>query len=300
MHSRASDILVPRHWPLWLGLGAMRLMSALPYAWQLGLGRLTGSILGRVARRRLHIASINIGLCLDDLDRRQLLARHMAALGIGFFETASAWWSRDEQLRTRVRLEGLEHLDAALAQGRGVILLTGHFTHLELGARFIAMHRPFHAMYRPHKNPLYESVMRRWRERRSGHPPIPRDDLRGVLRALRRGDAVWYAPDQNYGSKHAVFVPFFGVPALTITATSRIAAASGARVVPYYPRRLPGRGGYQVTILPALEDFPGPDSAADARRINALLEDWIREAPEQYLWVHRRFKTRPPGAPKLY
>ena len=281
----------------------MRVMSALPFAWQLTLGRWIGRILGRLARHRRRVARINLELCYPHLtpsQRRKLLRAHMAALGVGLFETAMAWWAEDSQLQELAQVEGLEHLDRALEQGRGVILLTGHFTHLELGARFIAMHRPFHAMYRPHRNPLYETVMRRERERRSRFPPLPRDDLRGIVRALRQGRAIWYAPDQNYGAKGSVFVPFFGVPALTITATSRLAQMSGALVVPYFPQRLPGHRGYRVTILPALEDFPGDDPTLDARRINELIEGWIDQVPEQYLWVHRRFKTRPPGMTRVY
>jgi KDO2-lipid IV(A) lauroyltransferase len=142
--------------------------------------------------------------------------------------------------------------------------------------------------------------MRRERERRSGFPPIPHEDLRGLLRAFKRGQAVWYAPDQNHGLRNSVFAPFFGVPACTLAATSRLAALSGAAVVPYFPRRLPGAAGYEIVILPALDDFPGADPVADAARINALLENHIRQAPEQYLWVHRRFKTRPPGESGFY
>lgn len=180
-----------------------------------------------------------------------------------------------------------------MARGKGVILLTGHFTTLELGARFITLLQPFpHAMYRPHKNPLYEAIQRRQREARSRMPPLPHEDLRGLLRAFRRGNAVWYAPDQNHGLRNSVFVPFFGVPACTLTAT---------------PAGDPEwRGGGTLSCaacrmqpvmnwsLPALEQFPSDDPVADATRINALLEQHIRQAPEQYLWVHRRFKTRPP------
>ena len=142
--------------------------------------------------------------------------------------------------------------------------------------------------------------MFRERQRRSGQPPLGREDLRGLLRAFKRGQAVWYAPDQNHGIRNSVFVPFFGIPTCTITATSRLAALSGAAVVPYFPRRLPGAAGYEVVILPALEDFPSGDVTADTGRINALLEQYIRSVPEQYLWVHRRFKTRPPGRPNPY
>lgn len=295
--------LVPRYWPVWLGLGLMKLMAALPFPWQLMLGGQIGRWIGKIARRRRRIAEINLALCFPELSpmqRTTLLEKHFAALGIGLFETAMAWWAPDDKLRGLARVEGLEHLQRALDRGKGVILLTGHFTPLELGARFITWHQPFHAMYRSHKNFLYETVMRRERERRSRFPPLPHEDLRGLLRAFKKGRAVWYAPDQNHGRRNSAFVPFFGIPACTITATPRLAALSGAAVVPYFPRRLPGTAGYEVVILPALEDFPSGDVVADIQRINALLEHHIRRAPEQYLWVHRRFKTRPPGSPTLY
>ncbi|MDS4068404.1 MAG: LpxL/LpxP family Kdo(2)-lipid IV(A) lauroyl/palmitoleoyl acyltransferase [Candidatus Competibacter sp.] len=305
MPTRLFDwhFLAPRYWPVWLGLGLMKCMAVLPFRWQLAAGGRMGRLLGKIARRRRRIAAINLELCFPEwspAERNTLLEQHFAALGIGLFETAMAWWAPDEKLRGLARVEGAEHLERALAGGKGVILLTGHFTTLELGARFITWHQPFHAMYRSHKNPLYETVMRRERERRSRFPPLPHEDLRGLLRAFRKGRAVWYAPDQNHGRRNSVFVPFFGIPACTITATSRLAALSGAAVVPYFPRRLAGTAGYEVVILPALEHFPGGDVTADTHRINELLEHYVRRAPDQYLWVHRRFKTRPLGSPSLY
>ncbi|MDS4039956.1 MAG: LpxL/LpxP family Kdo(2)-lipid IV(A) lauroyl/palmitoleoyl acyltransferase [Candidatus Competibacter sp.] len=305
MPTRLFDwhFLAPRYWPVWLGLVLMKCMAALPFRWQLAVGGQMGRLLGKIARRRRRIAAINLELCFPEwspAERNTLLEQHFAALGIGLFETAMAWWAPDEKLRGLARVEGAEHLERALAGGKGVILLTGHFTTLELGARFITWHQSFHAMYRSHKNPLYEIVMRRERERRSRFPPLPHEDLRGLLRAFRKGRAVWYAPDQNHGRRNSVFVPFFGIPACTITATSRLAALSGAAVVPYFPRRLAGTAGYEVVILPALEHFPGGDVTADTCRINELLEHYVRRAPDQYLWVHRRFKTRPLGSPSVY
>jgi KDO2-lipid IV(A) lauroyltransferase len=293
----------PRYWPVWLGVNAMKLTAALPYSWQASLGQGVGRLFGMLAGYRSHIAAVNLSLCfpeLSDQERRQLLRDHFAALGVGALETALAWWGPDEKVRPLGEVCGIEHLDAALARGRGVILLTGHFVHLELGARFITLHRPFHAMYRPHRNPLFDAIMRRERERRSRLPPIDRVDLRSLLRGLKQGHAVWYAPDQNYGPRNSILTPFLGVPALTVTATSRLARMTGAAVVPYLPERLPDNAGFRVTVLPALEDFPSDDDAADALRINRLIEDWVRRAPEQYLWVHRRFKKGPPELGDIY
>jgi KDO2-lipid IV(A) lauroyltransferase len=300
---RKWHYLAPRYWGVWLGLGLIKMMAMLPFPWQIALGGWIGYWFSKIARRRRRIAAINLALCFPELsqaERDQLLDAHFTALGIGLFETALAWWASDSKLQGLSRISGIQHLAEASAAGKGVILLTGHFTTLELGARFITWHQSFHAMYRSHKNPLYETVMRRERERRSRLPPLPHEDIRGLLRALKKGRAVWYAPDQNHGARNSVFVPFFGVTACTITATARLATISGAAVVPYFPKRLPGLGGYEVVVLPALTNFPSGDVEADTQRINALLEQYIRQAPEQYLWVHRRFKTQPPGQSSPY
>ena len=294
-------LLAPRHWPTWLLLGLGRGAALLPWRLQSQLGSGLGRALYHLARRRRRIARINLELCFPDLDansRTDLLHRHFRALGQGVIETAVSWWTPARRLAGRSRIEGLEHLQAALARGRGVILLSAHFTTLEIAGRLLALHAPFHVLYRSHKNPVFERVMRRARERHFERA-IAREDLRGMLASLKANMPVWYAPDQDYGREKSVFVPFFGVPAATITATSRLAAASGAAVVPFFPQRL-AAGRYVLRLLPALEDFPGETPEADAARLNRLLEDAIRSAPEQYLWVHRRFKTRPAGTAGVY
>ena len=265
------------------------------------LGAALGRLFGLLGARRRKIVDVNLQLCFPELSQKQrvLLRReHFANLGIGLFETAQAWWASDQRLRDVASLEGLEHLARAEASGRGILLLTAHFTCLEIGARFMTFHTAFHAMYRPHKNPLYQSIMERCRERRSGRPAIAQNDIRATLRALRAGETVWYAPDHNYG-RQSIFVPFFGVPAYTITATARLAEMGNALILPYYPIRQPD-GSYRVIIEPILKDFPSGDVEADTARINQMIERWVRLSPEQYYWVHRRFKTRPPGQAKLY
>lgn len=295
-------LLAPRHWPTWLLLGLGWSVAQLPWPLQRTLGRGLGRALYHLARRRRRIARINLKLCFPDLDDRErtgLLRRHFQSLGLGVIETAMSWWTPARRLEHRYRLEGLEHLQAALARGRGVILLSAHFTTLELAGRLLALQAPFHVLYRSHKNPVFERVMRRARERHFERA-IAREDLRGMLASLKDNLPVWYAPDQDYGREKSLFAPFFGVPAATITATSRLAAASGAAVVPFFPERRHDGRGYVLRLLPALDDFPGASPEADAARINRLIEDAIRAAPEQYLWVHRRFKTRPKGAAGVY
>jgi len=197
------------------------------------------------------------------------------------------------------RLDGLEHLHRALAQGKGVILLSAHFTTLEIGGRLLSMQSPFHVMYRPHKNAAFESVLQAARTRHF-RKAIPRGDLRGMLRSLKENIPVWYAPDQDYGREQSIFVPFFGIRTASITGTSRLARISKAPVVPFFQTRLPGAQGYQLTLYPALEGFPGDSIEADTCRISAIIEARVREQPGQYLWAHRRFKTRPEGEPGVY
>ena len=294
--------LAPHCWGSWLSLAGLRLGVRLPYARQLPLGRGIGRLLHRLLPRRRRIAERNLALCLPELapeGRRELVRACFESIGIAFFEVALAWWGPDERLQAMGRVEGLEHLERALARGRGVILLSGHFTTLEIGARLLHRHQTFRPVYRASRNEVWDWAVLRGRERHVGQA-IDRGDVRGILRALRANGCVWYAPDQDYGREHSVFVPFFGVPAATITATSRLAALSGAAVVPLFQRRLPGTGGYVVTLEPALDAFPSGDDAADAARVSRLVERWVRACPEQYLWTHRRFKTRPAGEPPVY
>jgi len=277
------------------------LAAALPVPPLLALGRALGRGLYRTARGRRHVARVNLALCLPELDgagREALLRRHFEALGEGLVEQALAWWAPPGRLAARAQLLGLEHLDRALAAGRGALLVSPHFTTVEIAGRLLAQSRRLHFNYRPHKSPAVEALQRAARLRHAASL-VRHDDLRAVVRLLRRGEAVWYAPDQNYRGKQSAFVPFFGVPASTITATSRLARLTGAAVLPTVGYRLPG-GRWRVVVEPPLAGFPGPDPAADAARLNAVFERQIRAAPEQYLWVHRRFKTRPPGEEDVY
>ena len=294
--------LAPRYWPTWLGLGVMWSLAHLPFATQLRLGRLLGWLLKRLGGRRRHIAEVNLRLCLPELSEAQrqlLLEKHLDAVGIAFIETAMSWFTPTEKLRPLVQVHGLEHLQTAFAGGKGAMVLMGHFTTMELIARLLALHTPLHVTYREHKNALYQYMLERM-HRRHCAAIVAHTDMRGMYRALKNNEALWYAPDQNYAGKLSAFAPFFGVPAATITATSRIAQTSGALVIPVLAERLPGTRGYRITLQAPLSDYPSGDLAADAARINAAIERQARRIPEQYLWVHRRFKTRPPGAADVY
>jgi KDO2-lipid IV(A) lauroyltransferase len=306
MHRDSSfwwlDFTGPRFWPTWLLFCFLWLITRLPFALQMHIGDLIGRLACHAAKSRRRIAEVNIALCFPDLHNKQqseLVKAHFCSLGRGIVETALCWWGREAQLRNKVILVGREHLQQALERGKGVILLSAHFTTLELGGRLLAMDTPFHVLYRQHKNPLFETVMHRARKRRF-EKAIPRDNTRALLTSLKDNKAVWYAPDQNHGGAQSVFVPFFGLQASTLTTTSRLARVSGAAVVPFFQTRLPNAKGYLLVLCPALNNFPSDDRQQDTARINQLLEAVIREMPEQYLWVHRRFKTRPEGEPYPY
>lgn len=302
MTSARTLHLSPRYWPTWAALALLWSMAHLPYRWQLCAGRMLGRLMLLLQPRRRHIAAVNLALCFPQLSTHEhsvLLRRHFESLGISLMETAMSWWMPDAGLRPLARIEGLEHLQQALRRGKGAILLCAHFTALEIGTRLLLMHARVHAMYRAHKNALFEAVMKRAREARC-EKAIASDDVRGMLQSLQQNIPVWYASDQNYGHKHSVFVPFFGVAAATNPAPVRLSKISGAPIVPFFIQRLPEAQGYRLTLLPALENIPGASVENDMRYIHRLIEEQVRKAPEQYLWVHRRFKDRPPGEADLY
>lgn len=296
--------LHPRFWLLWLGLGLLWLIVQLPYRVLLFLGRVLGLVMYLVAGSRRRIASRNLELCfphMTDAERERLLRANFASTGIAFFEMAMSWWWPRQRLARLAHIEGLEHLQGAEADGQGAILMAVHFTTLEIGAALLSQVRTIDGMYREHKNPVFDYVQRSGRERHNRDATaIERDDVRAMLKVLRAGRAIWYAPDQDYGPKQSIFVPLFGIPAATVTATSKFARLGRARVIPFTQQRLPDGQGYRLVIHPPLLDFPSESEEADCRRINQWIEQVVSACPEQYLWAHRRFKTRPEGEPKLY
>ncbi len=279
----------------------MRLSVYLPGRLQVWIGQLLGTVMRPFMGSRNRIARRNLALCfpeMSDSEREALLKKSANTMGMMMIETAMSWWASDSKLLKRVRYEGLEHLEQAKAEGKGVILLTGHFTSMELGGRLIMLKTPAYVMFRHLKNALFNAVMMRARTYHS-EGIVLRDDPRGMLRALKKNKVVWYAPDQDFGKRRAVFAKFFGIQAATIVATARMVKMTGARIVPFVPRR-EADGNYTVTIGKAWEDYPTGDDLVDAQRINDWLEQEIRQSPEQYLWMHRRFKTQPDGKGHLY
>lgn len=256
-----AAFLHPRFWPLWFGLGLLWLIVQLPYSLLLKVGRALGALMYRVAGDRRRIAQRNLELCFPEksaAERKRLLKDNFASTGIAFFEMAMSWWWSKPRLARLAHIEGLEHLTQAQREGKGVILMAVHFTTLEIGAALLGQQHTIDGMYREHKNPLFDFIQRRGRERHNAESlAVEREDVRGMLKLLRAGRAIWYAPDQDYGPKQSLFLPLFGIPAATVTATSKFARLGKALVVPFTQRRLADGSGYRLVIHPPLMEFPG-------------------------------------------
>lgn len=292
--------LSPRHWPAWLLIGFGWTIARWPLWLQRAVGPGLGRLLYHGLRARRRTAATNLALCFPELDeagRAQLLHRNFEALGLGVFEFLRAWWGRLPAPQ-ECELDGLEHLEAARTGGRGVILVSAHFTTLEISMRLLCQRIPLAGMYRPHEEPAMEWAVRRGRLRHAV-AMFARDELRPALRHLKQGGLLWFAPDQETRRGDSVFVPFFGQPAWSLTSTHQLARLSGAAVLPLFHERQPD-GRYRISILPMLEGFPGKDATADTARIMATLEALIRRCPEQYLWLHQRFKRQPDGSRRTY
>ena len=290
-----------RQWPAWLGIGLAALLARLPWRLQRVLGRWLGGFLHVALHDRRRVAERNIALCFPELDaagQAALVRRSFSELGIGLFEFARAWWGSVQPMRHDLRVEGLEHLAAAQAGGRGVIVISGHFTTLEMAARLMCDHAPLAGMYRPHDQGAMEWAVKHGRLRYASHM-FTREELRPALKHLKRGGLLWFAPDQDTRRGESVFVPFFGRPAYSLTSTHQLARLSGAAVIAFAHERR-ADGGYTLRLSPAFTDFPGKDAVVDTARVMAAIEAMVRQVPAQYLWIHRRFKRQPDGKGELY
>lgn len=280
----------------------LRLICLLPRPVSMGIGKFIGRVAHRTGKKRRAIALRNIELCFPDLtteEQRALARQHFEALGMSMIEMGLGRWASDEKLAAMTTIEGLEHLQAGIDAGKGIILLSAHFTTLEISGRVLRRFcPPFDAVYRPHRSAFLTEILRRGRER-SADSIIEKGDIRAMVHSLRQGRPVWYAPDQSYNRKGAEVIPFFGVPSMHNTATTTLARLGKALTLPYFPRRLPD-GRYEIRILAPLVDVPSDDAIADTEKYVAALEDHIRLCPEQYFWVHRKFKGLPAGYPDYY
>jgi len=268
----------------------------------MGIGRLIGCVAHAAGGTRRAIVRRNIELCFPELTpaERDTMARaHFLALGMSLIEMGLGRWGSDKIHRKLGRLEGIEHLNSAIESGKGIILLSAHFTTLEIMGRVLALNcPPFDAVYRKNRSEFITEIQRTGRER-SADDTIEKRDIKKMVRNLRKGRPVWYAPDQSYDRKGSGVVEFFGVPSMHTTATSTLARLGRAVTLPFFPRRL-ADGSYVFRILPPLENFPGDDDLEDTRKYVSVLEEHVRSCPEQYLWIHRKFKNLPSGYPDYY
>ena len=297
-----SSYWSPRYWPVWAGMGVLRLICLLPHRSALAIGRALGRLAYAVGGSRRAIVRRNIELCFpqltpDELDA--LVFDHFKALGMTVIEMGLGRWASDKHLASITKLNGIEHVHDALQSGKGVILLSAHFTTLEIMGRVLAANMPpFDAVFRRNRSEFMTELQRTGRER-SAASTIEKRDIKQMVKSLRAKRSVWYAPDQSYNRKGSEVIAFFGVPAMHTTATSTLARLGKAAVVPFFPRRLKD-STYELTLYPAFEDFPSDDPVADTERYVELLEQHVRTCPEQYFWVHRKFKDLPDGYPNYY
>lgn len=298
------SFLLPKYWLTWLGVFILYTISWLPFKLQLFMGRMLGRLLMKIGSKRKHVALTNLKLCFPEKSEDELqilLKKNFENTGIALFETGMGWWWPDWRVKRKFKVKGLEHLEKARREGNGVLLLAMHYLSVEMNARGVGYGHPMVVFYRPHNNQLMEFFQFRGRGR-SNKYMLGKRDVKGLMKALRDGEACIYLPDQDYGRNRSVFVPFFGVKeAATTTGTLIFARQKNVETMMIIPVRNDDGSGYTLEIMPPLENFPTKDNIADVTRINQELEKAISRKPEQYMWLHRRFKTRPnPDDASLY
>ncbi len=298
-----AAFLHPRYWLTSFGLGVLFLLVQLPYPALYRLGNWLGRTSMRFLKRRISITRRNLQLCFPNLDEAQIehrIVSNFESLGMGLLETGMAWFWSDARVKRWFDVSGLNNLKKAQQDNKGVLVIGIHFMSLELGGRAMGLCQPMMAMYRPHNNKAMEFVQT-WGRMRSNKAMLDRKDLRGMVHALKKGEAVWFAPDQDYGPRGSVFAPLFAVDqAATTSGTYMLARLAKPALVTVVLIRKDKAKGYDLVIQPALKDYPIDDEMAAAAYMNRVVEKEIMRAPDQYLWLHRRFKTRPDGTPSLY
>ncbi|NHB92821.1 Kdo(2)-lipid IV(A) acyltransferase [Photorhabdus cinerea] len=297
------SLLHPRYWPTWFGISLLYLLVLLPYPAIYWIGTRLGRFSMRFLKRRAKIAERNLELCFPDIPqekRNEMLVKNFESVGMGIFETGMAWFWPDWRIERWFKVTGRENIQKIQSTGQGIIVIGIHFLTLELGARILGTLNPGIGVYRPNDNPVMD-WLQTWGRLRSNKYMLDRKDLKGMIRCLKNGEIVWYAPDHDYGPRKSVFAPLFAVEhAATTTGTSILVRLADPAMIPFTPRRLPDGKGYELIIQPAVDKFPKSDEVKAATFMNKVIEREILQAPEQYMWLHRRFKTRPEGMPSLY
>ncbi len=290
------------HLPAWTAYAICWLLAHLPYRMLLAVGRGLGWLFKVLFKSRRRVIEKNIAACFPDLSQQEqqaLIKQNYRETGMMVSQTLHTFLNRSPKLFAQLEISGKAHLEKAIAAGRGVLLVSGHFTALDVGGRAICEQFPVAGVYRPHKNPVQEYVVKRARLNYANQM-FTRDELKGIVKYLKSGGVVWYAPDQDYRRGQSIFVDFFGTQASTITATHQLARISGCQVMFYAVKRIAEAPYYELSLSEPLSDFPSKDAHTDTQRINRQLETLVKQAPDQYLWLHKRFKTRPADEDKFY
>ncbi|NKF50735.1 LpxL/LpxP family Kdo(2)-lipid IV(A) lauroyl/palmitoleoyl acyltransferase [Shewanella sp. WXL01] len=296
----SAKLCHPKYWLMWFAVGMMRLTLLLPLRWQMKMGAALGRAVQKLVKGRSKTARRNLELCFPNMtteQQQQLLDANFEETGKAVFDTINAWWWSDAKIQRHMTIKGKEHVTNNIDNGTGVILFAVHCLPLEMGARIFGQFQPGIGVYRPHDNPVMEYLQVKGRLR-SNKGLVPKRDLRQMVKSLRKPDVIWYTADQDFGPSSAVFIPFYAVDqAATITGATTLAKLGRAKVLPFFVERNQDDTGYNIEIMPALDNFPGEDEVSDAIRGNKIIEQIIDKNPSQYMWLHRRFKTRPPEAP---
>ncbi|GIU06724.1 lipid A biosynthesis lauroyltransferase [Shewanella sp. c952] len=300
----SSHLYHPKYWLLWLGVGLMRLTQVLPLRIQMKMGAVLGRLAMGIVGKRVNTAKRNLQLCfpeMSDAEQQTLLRENFEQTGKAIFDTINGWWWSDEKIQQHMTIKGQQHVQQTLDNGQGVILFAVHCLPLEMGARIFGQFQPGVGVYRPHNNPVMEYLQVKGRLR-SNKALVPKRDLRQMVRSLRAPNVIWYTADQDFGRSSATFIPFFAVEeAATITGATTLAKLGKAKVLPFFVERNSSDTGYNIEIQAPLDNFPGENEIEDAKRGNHIIEQIISRNKSQYMWLHRRFKTRPnPEDPSLY
>ena len=301
--ARRSRFLHPRWWLTWIGLGFMRAVSWLPLPVIALFGRALGMLLYALHTSRRHVVHVNIRRCFPELSPRaqvSIARKHFRAFGQTLLDIGIGWWASESRLRRITRFRGREHYDKALRENKNIILLAPHFLGLDIGGIRTSAERPVVSVFRHPVNKLLAHVMHHARARFGAHLVEHNKPFTALVRQIKKGVPLYYLPDQDAGPRQSVFAPFFGIPAATFVVLPRLAEMTDAVVIPCITRQLSWGRGYEINFRPPLNNFPSGDPVADTTRMNREIEEAVREMPEQYFWLHKRFKTRPKGDPGFY
>lgn len=298
-----KSFLLPKYWLTWFGIGLLYILVLFPYPVIYWLGTRLGRFSKVFLKKRVQIAERNLELCFPQMpksEREALVNKNFESVGMGLFETGMAWFWPEWRVKRWFKVSGLEHIKKVKDSGQGILLIGIHFLTLELGARIFGICNPGVGVYRPNDNPVMD-WLQTWGRLRSNKFMLDRKDVKGMIRSLKAGEIIWYAPDHDYGPRKSVFVPLFAVDkAATTTGTYILAKTSNPTLIPFTPKRLPEGKGYELIISPPVADFPIDNEENTAKAMNKVVEQEILRAPDQYMWLHRRFKTRPEGEASLY